>query len=161
MHFFCLKETKVPLIWMFFFLFISCSVNSLANESFYVGSKKCGECHEEEYASYKKYAKKAHSFNAVKKMRDKLTNQEVEKCYSCHTTGYGKPGGFKDEATTPDLKDVGCEVCHGPGSKHVESEDISDIWSEADDIKKVCSSCHTKERVEAFNFKPLLHGGAH
>ena len=132
-----------------------------AHAATYVGSKMCAECHEEEYESYAKYAKKARSFMAIEKMRDHLSTEEVRNCYGCHTTGYGKPGGFEDESKTPDLKNVGCEVCHGPGSDHVESEDIEDIWAEADEIKKVCSSCHTTERVEAFNFKPLLHGGAH
>lgn len=134
---------------------------ALAQAGTYVGSKVCGECHEEEYESYSRYAKKARSFSAIEKMQDHLTSQEVKKCYGCHTTGYGSPGGFVSAEKTPELKDVGCEVCHGPGSDHVETEDIEDIWSEADDIRKVCSKCHTSERVEAFNFKPLLHGGAH
>jgi hypothetical protein len=25
----------------------------------------------------------------------------------------------------------------------------------------VCQRCHTSERVKAFRFRPLIHGGAH
>lgn len=133
----------------------------LAEEKRYVGSKVCGQCHEEEYKTYLKYAKKAHSFEAIVKMRDKLTPAEVRRCYPCHTTGYGEPGGFVDEKTTPELKNVGCEACHGPGSLHVESEDPKDITADCKKIKLVCDKCHSSERVKAFKFKPLLHGGAH
>ncbi len=127
----------------------------------YVGSQVCADCHAEEYQSYQKYAKKAHSFASVKKMSDHLAPAELRRCYRCHTTGYGEPGGFVDEKTTPALKNVGCEACHGPGSAHVESEDPKDIRGTGEQIRKVCVRCHTKERVEAFRFRPLLYGGAH
>ena len=42
-------------------------------------------------------------------------------CLACHATGYGKPTGFKDEASTPNLMGTTCEACHGPGSKHEEA----------------------------------------
>jgi hypothetical protein len=53
---------------------------------------------------------------------------ENAKCLVCHTTGYGKAGGYR----TPDPEDkravrkakdfhgVGCESCHGPGSEYVK-----------------------------------------
>ncbi len=126
-----------------------------------VGSHACMDCHEEEYNSFMQYAKKAHSFEAIKKMRRHLTNHELETCYGCHTTGYGKPGGFVDEATTPDMANAGCEVCHGPGSIHIESEEPDDIIGSDRLSTTRCEACHSKERIAAFNFKPLLHGGAH
>ncbi|RUM87909.1 MAG: cytochrome C [Thermodesulfatator sp.] len=140
---------------------ITTTGNTWAEQAKYVGSNVCADCHEEEYKSYSSYAKKAHSFEAIEKMKRHLTSQEVKNCYGCHTTGYGMPGGFVDEKTTPDLKNVGCEVCHGPGSIHVETEDAEDILGTVDKIKGVCNKCHTSERVEAFSFRPLLHGGAH
>lgn len=125
----------------------------------YVGSKMCGDCHDDEYQSFMKYAKKAHSYESVTVMKKGLTEEEFLKCLECHTTGYGKPGGFRSIEETPELKEAGCEVCHGPGSAHAESEDAEDIKGKLE--AKDCESCHSSERVEAFNYKPLVFGGAH
>lgn len=133
-----------------------------ANDLRYVGSKKCADCHQAEYDNYTKFAKKSHSAKSVKLMAPKLTPEELKGCFSCHTTGYGKPGGFKSFQETPDLADAGCEVCHGPGSAHIDSGgDPSKIKGKKRLTLKDCESCHNSERVGAFNFKPLIYGGAH
>lgn len=130
-----------------------------ATERRYVGARACASCHEEEYRNFTTYAKKSHSFEAIEKMRSGLTAAEVRECYGCHTTGYGKSGGFESPETTPELKIAGCEVCHGPGSAHVESGALSDI--DARPSRQLCESCHTASRVQAFNYRPLVYGGAH
>jgi hypothetical protein len=130
-----------------------------SSQKAYVGSETCMQCHETEYENYSKYAKKASSYGSIEKMKKGLTAAEIETCYTCHTTGYGKPGGFVSAETTAHLKNAGCEVCHGPGSVHAESEDPEDIV--ADVSMESCLACHNSERVENFKFKPLLHGGAH
>jgi len=81
------------------------------------------------------------------------------KCFECHTTGYKEPGGFRSEHETPHLKNAGCEVCHGPGSLHVETGEPKDIKGSL--TAEDCDVCHSSERVEAFDYKPLIHGGAH
>jgi hypothetical protein len=125
----------------------------------YVGSEKCRSCHENEYNLFRKYSRKTQSFNHIMLMRNGLTEEEYRECLECHTTGFGKPGGFRSEKDTPLLKEVGCEACHGPGSLHVESSDRKDIKKIASE--KDCTICHNQERVEAFRFKPLIYGGAH
>ncbi len=130
-----------------------------ASEARYVGSEVCKECHEEQYARFTKYSKKAHSFKSVLALKKGLSEGELKKCYECHTTGYNQPGGFRSESETPALKNAGCEVCHGPGSLHQESQDPKDIRAKLS--AKQCESCHNAERVGAFRFRPLLFGGAH
>ncbi len=129
-------------------------------EATYVGSKVCSDCHEQEYENYSKYAKKAHSSHSIKIMASDLTEEEIKGCYGCHTTGYGKPGGFVSFEKTPDLANAGCEVCHGPGSLHVEYGGDMEYIDHNLSIE-MCSTCHNAERVGAFNFKPMLFGGAH
>ncbi|MCG8683818.1 MAG: cytochrome C [Desulfobacterales bacterium] len=130
-----------------------------AQEKVFIGSIQCKDCHEEQYDNFTKYSKKANSFSSIKKMEKKLLPGEYQECFQCHTTGFGQNGGFVSESGTPDLKNPGCEVCHGPGSLHAESQDPEDIITEID--IETCISCHNQDRVNEFNFKPLLYSGGH
>ena len=125
----------------------------------YVGSLACKDCHPEEYANFMTYAKKSTSFQSIEKQMRHLTPDEIRQCYPCHTTGYGKPGGFVSLEETPLLKNAGCEVCHGPGAEHARTGDPAAIKGHMG--KKDCEVCHISERVKAFKYKPLVHGGAH
>ncbi len=125
----------------------------------YMGAEACAACHEQEYKNFMTHSKKSHSFKAVATMKKRLTEGEVKKCFECHTTGYGKPGGFQSESETPHLKNLSCEICHGPGSLHVQEGDPKAIKRRVQ--VKDCEVCHNSERVAGFNFKPLLYGGVH
>ncbi len=125
----------------------------------YVGSITCKNCHEKEYNSFMTYAKKSKSFESIERVKKGLIGEEIKGCYFCHTTGYGKPGGFVSIERTPELKNAGCEVCHGPGELHVKTKDPRYINRKM--TMKDCESCHISERVRAFRYKPLIHGGAH
>lgn len=130
--------------------------------SSFVGSASCEGCHEKEYNNFKKFAKKAHSDKSVKVMAKKLAPDELKECYTCHTTGYGQPGGFESYEKTPDLGHAGCEVCHGPGSAHVDSGGQKNLIKGKGRMNvKECETCHNPERVSNFRFKPMLYGGAH
>lgn len=129
------------------------------SEKSFIGSAACGECHEEQFENYHTYSKKAHSWQSVKIMLSDLKPDEAERCFDCHTTGHGKPGGFVSFAATPHMADVGCETCHGPGSLHAEEGDTQFI--QRTPTIDQCQACHSKERVGDFNFKPLLFSGAH
>lgn len=125
----------------------------------YVGSLACKPCHETEYNNFVKYAKKSNSYRSIEKLEKGLSKEDLKKCYSCHTTGYGKPGGFVSIEKTPYLKNAGCEVCHGPGSLHVKRGGKDSILRLP--TIKLCYTCHTPERIRAFRFTPLIHGGGH
>jgi hypothetical protein len=97
-----------------------------ANAAEYIGAKKCKACHIKQYKSWEKTAM-AGSFENLKagvKVAEKKAAGLEDKdythdanCLKCHTTGYGKPGGFKSIEDTPKLAGVQCEECHGPGSE--------------------------------------------
>ncbi len=125
----------------------------------YVGVENCRNCHREIYDRFMTYARKSRSFDSIDRVRRRLTEEELRGCYQCHTTGYGKPGGFVSPEKTPHLKIAGCEVCHGPGEFHAKTMDPKHIKRKM--TLKDCEVCHTEERVKAFRYKPLIHGGAH
>jgi mono/diheme cytochrome c family protein len=150
-----------------FFVFVGVAIGcalwvapGLTAKGEYVGSKACADCHAAEFENFSKYAKKAKSDHSIKIMAEKLTPEELKSCYACHTTGYGKPGGFRSFQETPQLAHAGCEVCHGPGADHVEANGDPKLIKRQPLLKE-CEVCHNEERVKSFNFKPLLHGGAH
>lgn len=137
-------------------LFLGCAAGVRAGG--YVGSKACSDCHEEQYKHFSDYSKKAKSWHSIEIMASDLTSEEERGCYQCHTTGYGS-GGFESIESTPELADVGCETCHGPGAAHADSGD-PELIRRTPSIKD-CETCHNAERVADFNFKPLIFSGAH
>jgi hypothetical protein len=142
------------LLWMGSTHFVRCESGKT-----YVGSEACRACHEKEYSNFMANAKKSRSFENIEIRKKGLSAEEINQCYECHTTAYGQLGGFRSEAETPHLKNVGCEVCHGPGSVHVKTANPRDIKGHL--TVKDCEGCHSEERVAAFNYKPLIFGGAH
>lgn len=124
----------------------------------FVGSAACQGCHASEYATWEKspHARAVKSLEAKKK-----TGEDA--CLACHTTGFGRPGGFAPAggiAASPGLASVGCESCHGPGSEHVASgaPKRGTIVSLGDKCKscailQVCGTCHDDANDPGFRFK--------
>lgn len=143
-------------------LLMATTIALATGQASYVGSTACAGCHEKEYENYMKFSKKAHSDKSIKVMAKKLSAEELKGCYACHTTGYGRPGGFVSFDETPDLAHAGCEVCHGPGSAHVAAGGNKALINGKGRMNvKDCERCHNPERVANFRFKPMLFGGAH
>jgi predicted CXXCH cytochrome family protein len=59
---------------------------------------------------------------------------------SCHTTGYGDASGFVNVKTTPEMVNVQCENCHGPGSHHAADADNVGLGVKLD--AAMCGECH-------------------
>ncbi len=164
----CLRERSLPHLFLFSpFLVLAfvlpstdyCTAASLDISPSYVGIEQCKGCHKKEYESFTLYSKKSRSYESIERVKKGLSDQELSKCYGCHTTGYGKPGGFVSLEKTPHLKNAGCEVCHGPGGTHVRTKNRRHIKRKLS--MEDCTTCHTSERVTAFRYKPLIHAGAH
>lgn len=110
-------------------------------ESSYVGVDVCTNCHLEERAVWDKTG---HS-----SAYETLSTQHKEfnlDCVSCHVTGYEKPGG-STVTHVEKFTDVQCEVCHGPGSQHVENPAAEGVIRAAPSRSLCASSCHHPPHV--------------
>jgi coenzyme F420-reducing hydrogenase gamma subunit len=111
-------------------LFVVLACAAQAEAPSYVGAKKCKACHLKQFQTWE-LTRMAKSFEllrpgvaAAAKQKANLDPKKDythdEKCLGCHTTGYGKPGGFVSLEKTPELVGVQCETCHGPGSEYLK-----------------------------------------
>ena len=121
----------------------------------YVGADACKKCHFKQHRQWKKMK----HFKAWEVLQGKLKSPDQKDskgrlCVSCHVTGFGHEdrNGFKDPESSRHLLGVGCEACHGPGSRHVEvSKKLLDEkrkkFNEGEPIYTVlktanCTNCH-------------------
>ncbi|MFU8804565.1 MAG: multiheme c-type cytochrome [Bradymonadaceae bacterium] len=135
-------------------------------EPFFVGTQECALCHG---AARDFWETTAHSKAvATLEARDKAFDQN---CIGCHVVGWEKPGGsvlgklryeaeLGEHTITKDLRNVGCESCHGPGSAHrLAPLDASGspqhiiARPEADQ----CTQCHVQEHSPRFDFETYVH----
>ena len=85
----------------------------------YVGSDACKACHAAEYDQWSKQQKHSHAMDALEKLAKRPSLRQYDgECVKCHVVGFEHQTGYADEKLTPQLKHVGCESCHGPGSGH-------------------------------------------
>lgn len=120
----------------------------------YVGDGACVKCHKPAVEFWKKTVH-AGAWKTLVEV-DKQYNYD---CIGCHVTGWEKPGGV-NLATVEKraLVDVQCEVCHGPGSKHVEEAGLDDpktlVLKQPD--RFCAANCHTREHSDTFALVPYL-----
>lgn len=139
-------------------------------EPFYVGSVKCQACHAEAFAFWKKTNHGTALDTLIEQKKD--FNQD---CVGCHVVGFEEPGGSvlgKLEYTVKfseagldlkkDLRHVGCENCHGPGSRHVEAAMFGKLGDPKQHINNkidetTCTqSCHVTEHSPRFNWDTYI-----
>jgi len=120
----------------------------------YTGSMSCKGCHEYEYEKWSTKSH-AHAYATLKRAGSEFDPE----CVLCHVVGLKYEGGFVSEQETADLKDVGCEVCHGPGSEHNKSLGTTKTTGP----KMDCTDCHTPENSgnyagnEELYFQKIIH----
>ncbi len=118
----------------------------------YVGSAACVECHDTAVDFWKK-TRHAGAWETLVKR-----GQEFDlECISCHVTGWNQPGGAS-LAKNEGLRDVQCEVCHGPASIHVASEGGEDppTLVGGPDPGMCAKQCHTPEHSDTFSYDAYL-----
>jgi len=111
----------------------------------YLGIDICRRCHGE---LMPRFVSGRH-FRAYETLRRRGEAANPE-CLVCHTTGYGRPGGYDPVAEkegAPDLLGVQCEACHGPGTTHRRD------GSYAKGARESCRACHTSKWSPDFDFQ--------
>ena len=124
----------------------------------HVGSDACQSCHPAEHARWS-----AGPHAAAFATLEKAGREADSKCVSCHTTGFGRTGGFPAGGKAgehPDLARVGCESCHGPGGDHVKegarrAGTIVSLGDKCDScvILQICGACHDDQNDPGFEFR--------
>lgn len=129
----------------------------------YVGETRCRVCHLPQSKSWRQ-TKMGNALDLLKpgvaaeqkkakKLDPARDYTKDATCLPCHTTGYGKPGGFESVETTPNLVGVQCEVCHGAGRGYLKPELMSmqnKEYKRAQLVaaglvvpdEKLCKTCH-------------------
>jgi|SRR6266545_3938260 len=117
----------------------------------FVGDGKCGSCHKSALAFWKKTVHASAWKTLVEGGK-----QNDYKCVSCHVTGYGEVGG-SSLGHTNKLRDVQCEVCHGPGSVHVQEEGLEEpLAVHKDTPASTCTACHSEQHSDTFQYEAYL-----
>lgn len=113
----------------------------------FVGSSACKACHTgaTKGAIYEGWEKTAHAKAFTVLPAEAKKNAA---CFPCHTTGFGKAGGYDPAAANAaKLEGVGCESCHGPGADYkgmsvmkdpVKAKEAGLITPDA----ATCKGCH-------------------
>jgi hypothetical protein len=117
----------------------------------YVGMEECASCHAKEVAFWKTTVH-SHAWEVL----EKAGKQFDYDCTSCHVTGWQEPGG-SDMGHNDPLRNVQCEVCHGPGSIHVDKDgkDQPRTITRTPQPSR-CQACHTPEHSDTFQFDAYL-----
>ena len=130
-------------------------------ESPFVGNQVCAACHAEIDTIWQK-SRHAHAFATLEK-KSKHFDPE---CLACHVVGlnpweapenasvadrkFEGGTGFLSLQTTPHLKNVQCENCHGPARLHLENNKIKPANN---DPTMSCVICHQGSHSPVFNFE--------
>ncbi|MGD9157319.1 MAG: cytochrome c family protein [Desulfobacteraceae bacterium] len=120
----------------------------------YLGYTACVDCHTDITDKWKA-TKHGNAFENLKTQGPE--KQENPGCFRCHVVAYNEDGGYIDMELTPELKDVQCEACHGPGRKHTETLSADDINKATEDV---CRKCHTEGQDKDFDYNKkskLIH----
>ncbi|MBN2210315.1 MAG: hypothetical protein JW709_02860 [Sedimentisphaerales bacterium] len=119
---------------------------ALDDDNTFVGNATCGvQCHDHEDI-FERWSEFKHA-KAIETLEE-VNRQFDPECVVCHVIGMEYEGGYQSMEKTPDLADVGCEMCHGPGKKHCDEPEAP---------YKVqfttCEKCHDHENSPNFDIQ--------
>lgn len=112
----------------------------------YVGSETCAGCHAAQYQQWQT-TQHAHAFATLQRVQKDATPE----CVQCHVVGYSRPAGYVNAQSTQKLQNVGCEACHGYGTRHDMMKQAGGKVAES-----VCMSCHKAANDPGWNYAAKL-----
>lgn len=114
----------------------------------YAGNTACQSCHPLQFKKWRS-TKHATAYETLEKKGQQFNSQ----CLPCHVTGaFGQPEAMV-LILSSDLRQVGCESCHGPGKQHVAQPQSARLTQPAMDT---CLRCHTGDHDDNFIFSEAL-----
>ena len=140
-----------------------------AGQPYYLGNAGClGVCHY--HSDSMEFWQKTRHASAWKTLVDGGKDLSYD-CVGCHVVGFDKNGGANlwtvaqwqrqappgkpAPAAGPDLRNVQCEACHGPGSLHARTPTKVPMPTPKP-TEELCRGCHTKEHSDTFTWVPYL-----
>jgi hypothetical protein len=135
----------------------------------FVGSDACEDCHDEEYEIWED-TPHAEALDSLVHPgeRSEIPRHFDPECIVCHVTGWTSlpsylpyESGYLSLDETPEMHNVGCENCHGPGSAHVDAEvdgadddlmeKLRDEMRLGEEAEKKCMECHELDNSPDFH----------
>lgn len=144
----------------------------------YVGSLQCAKCHKgaEKGHTFSHWRMSAHAraysvlatdaaHDMAKKAGLTTPPQESPVCLGCHTTAFHDPGAGVTESYVLD-EGVGCEACHGPGSRYAASDMMKKPGKPYHEglhkvSKDTCRRCHDNPHGRPFDVNQAMARIAH
>lgn len=120
------------------------------DQPIYVGTETCAKCHQPAYEFWKGTAH-ARAWETLE--RDAKHYDFT--CVGCHSVGFREPGGFCVLADAKKYEDVGCENCHGPGSRHAQAP-VSGSINRAENSTTCQNKCHVPEHSDTFVYETYV-----
>jgi hypothetical protein len=119
----------------------------------YTGWQVCANCHAVQTAFWQKTGHaKAHQTLVDAGQQYNLN------CLPCHVTSNedlsATANGSDILSLPPELQQVGCEVCHGPGNEHANNPGPDNIIRKPPET--TCRRCHTPARDDTFSYENNL-----
>ena len=117
----------------------------------FAGWKVCSNCH----GPQTDFWEKTEHSSAYQTLVEQEQQFNLD-CLPCHVTAEYETTRISNNdsillSLPSALRQVGCEVCHGPGKIHAASQDPSHISRKP--AASICLRCHTPERDEKFNYE--------
>ena len=121
-------------------------VRNMRKMKAYAGSQTCGSCHEEAYQNWQQ----SRHGQAFQTLVNKKQQYNID-CLPCHVTGVKPDNGALALSLPANLKNVGCESCHGPGKAHVKDPGKNIFLSHPN--QETCLTCHNDEHDDSFDYE--------